>query len=383
MDDREPRNLENILLPRIGAVVSVPGTAVGVKVIDATGEAIEPIRGYLHDLAANGCSKATCRSYALALLRWWRFLAAIGEDWERVSSEEYVDFVVWMRTASPEHGSGKSLSIGYAPRTINHSSAVLAGFYDFHAQYGRGPRVNPTSGRAARLYAHHNPMQPFTRGNRLLGRQKVPRASPKSIPDTLTDELFAALNYHRDRALIAMFLSTGARATELLTVTGDGLDFGNNRIQVDRKGGRGKQWLPASPDAFVWLRLYLGQRRLSAHEAVWLTLRKPLRALDYPACRNVFIRAQRKLGTDYTLHQLRHTAAYRMMADPNVSITDVQWVLGHSSLTTTQIYTVARPEDVFAVMAEHHRKRSEPRQVQPVAVGYDAGSLSTLFGSVP
>lgn len=381
MSDRRPRSVESILLPKVGSVREVPELAVGVEMVDAAGAEIAPVRAYLHSLAAGGCSAQTCRSYALALLRWWRFLAAIEVDWGSAGRDEFVDYIVWMRTAVPAHGSGSSKSRGYAPRTINHSSAVLAGFYEFHARLGSGPMLNPTAGHGPRQNAHHNPMQPFRRGSRLLGRQKIPLAAPKSLPDTITDELFAKLRHNRDRALVAMFLSTGARATELLTVTADGLDFGNSRIEVDRKGGRGRQWLPASPDAFVWLRLALGQRRLSAGDPVWLALRSPFAPLSYPACRKVFLRAQEELGTKYTLHQLRHTAAYRMVEDPDVSITDVQWVLGHSHLTTTQIYTQARPEDVLERMAEHHRKRSLPSvEPAPVATGYDPGSLSTLFG---
>lgn len=62
----------------------------------------------------------------------------------------------------------------------------------------------------------------------------------------------------------------------------------------------------------------------------------------------MFTRVNAILGANWTLHDLRHTAAYRMARDPGMPVTDVQWVLGHASLTTTQIYTNPGPEDVIA-----------------------------------
>jgi integrase len=380
MADGSQRNVERLVLPRVGRLRESEEITAGVEVLDVAGEPISPITDYLRHITANDRSRATCRSYAMALLRWWRFLSAIDVPWQRAGQIEYVDHILWMRMATPTHGGAVSPTSGFAPRTINHASAVLSEFYEYHKQNGTGPAVNPTSGFGPRQQAHHNPMQQFLRGNRKLGRQKIPFEAPRSVPDRATDELFVKLRYERDRALIALFLSTGARATELLTVVGGGLDFGNQRIRVSRKGGRGEQWLPASPDAFVWLRLYLGQRRIAAGDPVWLTLRKPDRPLEYAACRRVFERAQRELGTTYTLHQLRHTTAYRMMEDPNVSITDVQWILGHSSLTSTQIYARARPEEVLERIATHHRRARPDFSMLPAASGYDAASLATLFG---
>jgi site-specific recombinase XerD len=117
-------------------------------------------------------------------------------------------------------------------------------------------------------------------------------------------------------------------------------------IGVVRKGSRALQMLPASPDAFVWLRLYqhgLGEAMpRGADEPVWWTLRRPVRPLSYDAARMMFTRAQRSLGSNWRLHDLRHSAAYRMVNDPAMSLVDVQWVLGHAHLSTTEQYLVCR-----------------------------------------
>jgi integrase len=49
----------------------------------------------------------------------------------------------------------------------------------------------------------------------------------------------------------------------------------------------------------------------------------------------MFKRVNAGLGANWTLHDLRHTAAYRMARDPKMPPTDVQWVLGHTHLSTT------------------------------------------------
>ena len=142
---------------------------------------------------------------------------------------------------------------------------------------------------------------------------RLPRQRPRSIPDRLFDELFAAIGCHRDRAILAFYVSTGARASELLGATRGGVNIGDQLIAVERKGTRALQWLPASADAFVWLRLYQHDLdRLDQQipgglgDPLWWTLRRPARPLTYEAFRAVLRRANQRLGTNWTLHDLRH-----------------------------------------------------------------------------
>ena len=70
--------------------------------------------------------------------------------------------------------------------------------------------------------------------------------------DELFNELFAALPSNRDRALVAFWISTGVRASELLGTRLCDMDPGQQLITVVRKGSRAVQQVPASADAFVW-----------------------------------------------------------------------------------------------------------------------------------
>jgi integrase len=181
-------------------------------------------------------------------------------------------------------------------------------------------------------------------------------------------------------------VSSGARASELLGVTCADSDPGQQLITVVRKGSRALQQLPASPDAFVWLRLYQAQMQGLVHarpdDPLWWTLRRPFRPLTYHAARAMFVRANGSLGANWSLHDLRHTAAYRMARDPQMPITGVQWVLGHAHLSTTQQYLNPLAEDVIASVLGHYARRAEGASVPADGhrLEYRPESLSVLFG---
>jgi integrase len=335
------------------------------------------------------------------LLRWFRFLWATRIPWNQVTMVEARDFCRWMLVAGkparphwrhPDRLPAPRSPGAYAPSVRAHVETVLRSFYAFHLDAGTGPIINPfpldRSRRGRRAHAHHNPMEPHR--NERVGRYRprVPSRVPRSVPDEEFNEIFARLPSHRDRALVAFYVSTGARASELLSAAQGGVDPGRQLIAVVRKGTRAVQELPASTDAFVWLRLYQLEmggliprgRRLP----LWWTLRQPLRPLTYHAVHRMFERAGRAVGSTATLHALRHTAAYRMTEDPNLPLTDVQFVLGHAQLTTTQIYLTPRIQDVIRRMLVHHAEqtRKAARRATPTpAPGYRPESLDVLFGT--
>ena len=128
----------------------------------------------------------------MALLRWFRFLGAIGVTWQQATRVEAREFSRWVAVAakpvrphwrhqgepaaqsrqarararpSPNPVTGKTPPAAtYAPATAAHSETVLRGFYGFHLEAGSGPMVNPfplTRNRNrgdGRRNAHRNPM---------------------------------------------------------------------------------------------------------------------------------------------------------------------------------------------------------------------------------
>jgi Phage integrase family len=94
----------------------------------------------------------------------------------------------------------------------------------------------------------------------------------------------------------------------------------------------------------VWLRLYLNDLGdpLEPNEPLWWTLRRRdrgdglhRRPMTYETLRAVFRRVNTVLGSNWTMHDLRHTAALRMSRDDSLSLRDVHTILGHAHLSTT------------------------------------------------
>jgi integrase len=416
-----PRDLSRLVVPSVGSLVATGEAFEPYRLLDCDGEVVVPVATFLRDLQACGRSAGTLRSYGMDLLHWFRFVWAVGVYWDRVSSVEARDFCCWLQLIDKPSGArrdgdqtrlqvrrarrpglgpnpvtGKPMpAVRYAPATVAHCETVLRGFYEFHLEAGSGPMVNPfplaRHRRGGRANAHHNPMDAFTPERSGRFRPRMRARVPRQIPDAMFDELFAQLGSDRDRALLAFWVSTGARASELLGATVADVDPGQQLITVIRKGSRALQPLPASPDAFVWLRLYQAQLAgmvpAGPDQPLWWTRRRPMRALTYHAARAMFIRANTALGSNWTLHDLRHTAAYRMARDPQMSLTDVQWVLGHAHLSTTQLYVIAPVEDMVTAVLAHHDRRAAASARADTAneevsgrSRYRRESLQVLFG---
>jgi integrase/recombinase XerD len=165
-------------------------------------------------------------------------------------------------------------------------------------------------------------------------------------------------------------------------------------MRVYRKGSGAAQWLPASSDAFVWLRLYLADLGvpLEPNEPIWWTIRRRDRGeglrpqpFNYEALRAVFRRVNARLRTNWSMHDLRHTAALRMSRDDTLSLRDVQTILGHAHLSTTaDVYLVEDEAQVIRRVAGHlaadkERKAAPPA---PVTAGYNSNDLAVLLGGL-
>lgn len=107
--DEVERDVAAIRLPRWGRV----GPAEGVVpwlVFDDVGVAVRPIRRYLTDFSAQDNSAHSVRSYALELLRWWRWLRVLNVQWDKATPAEGRDLVLWMKQATKPRNSARTTS---------------------------------------------------------------------------------------------------------------------------------------------------------------------------------------------------------------------------------------------------------------------------------
>ena len=95
----------------------------------------------------------------------------------------------------------------------------------------------------------------------------------------------------------------------------------------------------------------------------------------------MFERVNASLGADWTLAR---PPAFRSVQDVHkeLSLTDVQWVMGHAHLTTTEIYLTPTRDEVIEGVLAHNARQSRVQKTPPPqpAPGYDPQSLSVLFG---
>ena len=206
------------------------------RLIDPGGMPVEAAAAYFRDLQAAGRSEATVRSYGMDLLRWFRFLWAAGMPWEQATRAEARDFCRWMQVAgkparphwrAPRAAADSAVAGRRTRRRCGRTARrCCAAFTIPPGGWHRADRQPVPAGPVAPGRAGARAPQPdgaatATSGRGFTGR-RVPSRIPRSVPDEEFNEIFARLPSHRDRALVAFYVSTGARASELLSATQGG-----------------------------------------------------------------------------------------------------------------------------------------------------------------
>ncbi|MGW3655599.1 site-specific integrase [Streptomyces sp. NPDC005151] len=94
--------------------------------------------------------------------------------------------------------------------------------------------------------------------------------------------------------------------------------------------------------------------------------------------RRILQRANEALGTNWTLHDLRHTAASRMANGGKLTLPEVQAVLRHANIQTTSRYLAVRVEEIFDKLNEYY---NTTRVERSYPTGYDADDIAAVFGA--
>ena len=257
---------------------------------------------------------------------------------------------------------------GYAPATINHALSVLSASTPSTCTSAAGPVINPVPETPAPAGAAGAP-QPAGAARRaparLVAAEGARSSAPRSIPDRLWDELFAA-DGMRPRPgpagaatcpaapgqRAARACAAGARRLGRPAVVGDlqGHPAAGAGARVRRR--RSPTW-----------RAYLDQARhcpSRTSRSGGPCAGEP-RPLTYWAMRRVMQRANAVLGTNWTLHDIRHTAATRMAGDPALTL-----VGGADDPAAPRIS--ARPTRYTAVRAGGPDRQAR-RALHPAAAG--------------
>ncbi len=154
-------------------------------------------------------------------------------------------------------------------------------------------------------------------------------------------------NYQRDYAITTLFLNCGLRLSELVGINIQDIDFSEAKLNVIGKGNKertiylNKACLKALSD-YLFIRPQVGVKvdKLNSNKALFLSERKE--RISRRTVQYIVTKELRKAGFDsrnFSVHKLRHTAATLMYQYGNVDIRALQELLGHESISTTEIYT--------------------------------------------
>ena len=95
----EERDLAALVVPQAGALRATGRPFEPYQLVDPSGGMVSPAAVFLTDLQACGRPATTLRSYGMALLRWFRFVWAVGVPWDQATRAEARDFIRWLQVA--------------------------------------------------------------------------------------------------------------------------------------------------------------------------------------------------------------------------------------------------------------------------------------------
>ena len=300
----------------------------------------QAVGGYLdHLVVERGLARNSVQSYRRDLRRYTGYLAGEGiNDPGSVREEHVAGFLARLRSGDEEH---PALSAGSAGRAV----VAVRGFHRFLLREG----ITSTDVAAA----VHPPSPP----------KRLPKALPVSDIEAILEASGSAGTTlaMRDRALLELLYGTGARISEAVGLDVDDLDLGaveGGAVLLHGKGGRDRV-VPVGSYAAAALDAYLVRARTElvtvgkGTPAVFLNARGG--RLSRQSAWTVLARAADRAGVtaDVSPHTLRHSFATHLL-DGGADVRVVQELLGHASVTTTQVYTLVTVDRLREVYATAH-----------------------------
>jgi integrase/recombinase XerD len=303
----------------------------------ASGEVAEAMRRYLDHLAVErGFATHSLAAYRRDLRRYLAFLNAGGtRSLAGVGESQIADFLVSLRTGDESH---KPLAASSAARTL----VAVRGLHRFAHREGELPSDPAKAVRPPAL----------------------PRRLPKALPLSHVERILAAASIAgqeeqpaglRARALLEFLYGTGARISEAVGLDVDDLDLEQRSVRLLGKGGK-QRVLPVGSYAASALSDWLTRGRPSLSPkspAVFVNARGG--RLSRQTAWTILRAAARRAGIETAVspHVLRHSYATHLL-DGGADIRVVQELLGHASVTTTQVYTLVTVDMLREVYAASH-----------------------------
>lgn len=176
----------------------------------------------------------------------------------------------------------------------------------------------------------------------------------KEMQDILTQPDMTTVLGRRDRAILTLIYSTGLRVSEVCLLQMKDINRNEQRILISGKGGR-ERYVPLDPIVDEAIQEYLKSRNSSIAE---LFVSKKRGSLT-PRAIQLMVKKyaqEAKIDKKVTPHKLRHTCATHLLQE-GAHLVSIQKLLGHKSLTTTQIYLHITIVDLKELSKQHPIRR--------------------------
>jgi site-specific recombinase XerD len=281
-------------------------------------------------------SKETLRAYRSDLEKYEDFLRSKGLRVSQATRKTVEDFIRHL-SSKPTRKAGAELSAA----SVNRRLSVVSAFYEFLRARSDGKMNNPVV---------------------RISRPKVDNVQFRAIDETTIDQLLSGITSTRDRAILALFIASGLRLSELHQLNKDTIARRQRKMpdgsirtvgvgEVVGKGNKRRQFL-VDEATLSMLVSHLRERGPDSYPALFLSSRR--KRLSRRSIEDILHRWCRVLSLDRLhVHQLRHSFATRMANNGMASVV-LKEIMGHSSFTATQRYFRIRPErlarEYFAAM---------------------------------
>jgi len=278
--------------------------------------------------AERGLSENTLASYRYDLQRLAQFLEQRNSGLLAASREDLLAFLA------------TQVQSGRSPRSL---SRYLSGFRQFYQWALREGRIQDDP-------------------SALIESPKLGRGLPKALNESQVESLLEAPDTEsplglRDRTMLELMYATGLRVSELVGLELSNINLNQGVVRVMGKGSK-ERLVPLGEEAADWLQRYMLSARPelmkgSESAQVFVTSRRAgmTRQAFWYAVRKHALQAG--IRQDVSPHMLRHSFATHLL-NHGADLRVVQLLLGHSDLSTTQIYTHIAREGLKQIHAKHH-----------------------------
>ena len=273
-----------------------------------------------------GLSRNTLDAYRTDLYRFASWAARHQTDMDCVREALILDYL--------------SEQVDISARTTARRLSSLRRFYQYLLREGR-IQTDPTDNIAA---------------------PRLGRPLPHSLTETEVEALLNAPNTDdpkgfRDRTMLEVLYATGLRVSELVNLAMDQLNLRQGVLRIAGKGNK-ERLIPIGQEAHDWLENYIAATRsrlITGAENPALFPGRRNRAMTRQTFWHIIKRYARQAGISKPIspHILRHAFATHLL-NHGADLRVVQMLLGHSDISTTQIYTHVARERLKQLHAEHH-----------------------------